>query len=63
MDTGETFTDVTSPKEEVTVGPVEDMHEFESRKLGGFFVCAFVASPTYKVQKGATPVTAIKLGV
>ena len=33
LDTGETFTDVTSPKEEVTVGPVEGMHEFESRKL------------------------------
>ncbi|RPD60801.1 Oxysterol-binding protein [Lentinus tigrinus ALCF2SS1-7] len=33
LDTGEIFTDVTSPKEEVTVGPVQDMHEFESRKL------------------------------
>ena len=33
LDTGETFTDVTSPKEEVTVGPVENMHEFESRRL------------------------------
>ena len=24
---------MTSPKEEVTVGPVDDMHDFESRKL------------------------------
>jgi oxysterol-binding protein-related protein 9/10/11 len=27
------FTDVTTPKEEVTVGPTEDMKDFESRKL------------------------------
>ncbi|TBU39300.1 Oxysterol-binding protein [Dichomitus squalens] len=33
LDTGETFTDVTSIKEEVTVGPIENMHEFESRRL------------------------------
>ncbi len=33
LDTGETFTDVTTPKEEVTVGPLENMHDFESRKL------------------------------
>ncbi|KAH9916255.1 Oxysterol-binding protein [Epithele typhae] len=33
LDTGETFTDVTSAKEEVTVGTVEEMHEFESRRL------------------------------
>ena len=33
--TGKVFTDVTSPKEEVTVGPTEEMEEFESRKLWG----------------------------
>ena len=33
MDTDEVFTDVTSAKEEVTVGPVDVMHDFESRKL------------------------------
>ena len=33
LDTGELFTDVTAPKEEVTVGSVEEMHEYESRKL------------------------------
>jgi len=33
--TGKIFTDVTSPKEEVTVGPAEEMEEFESRKLWG----------------------------
>lgn len=33
LDTGDIFTDVTSPKEEVTVGPVDQMDEFESRKL------------------------------
>ena len=33
LDTGETFTDVTAPKEEVSVGSVEDMHEYESRRL------------------------------
>ncbi|OJT14725.1 Protein KES1 [Trametes pubescens] len=32
-DTGEVFTDVRTPKEEVTVGPVEQMADFESRKL------------------------------
>jgi len=32
---GKVFTDVTSPKEEVTVGPTEQMEEFESRKLWG----------------------------
>ncbi|KAH9887076.1 Oxysterol-binding protein [Cubamyces lactineus] len=32
-DTGEIFTDVRTPKEEVTVGPVESMLDFESRKL------------------------------
>lgn len=32
-DTGETFTDVRTPKEEVTVGSVEQMADFESRKL------------------------------
>ena len=31
--TGKVFTDVTTPKEEVTVGPTEEMGEFESRKL------------------------------
>jgi len=31
--TGEVFTDVTSPKEEVTVAPVEQMDEWESRRL------------------------------
>jgi len=30
---GPTFTDVNGPKEEVTVGPVESQHEFESRNL------------------------------
>jgi hypothetical protein len=35
MKTGKVFTDVTSPKEEVTVGPVEEMEEFESRNLWG----------------------------
>ena len=30
---GKTFHDVSSPKEEVTVGPLEAMGEFESRKL------------------------------
>ena len=34
LDTGEVFTDVTSQKEEVTVnGPVDVMHEYESRRL------------------------------
>jgi len=33
--TGKVFTDVTSPKEEVTAGPMEQMEEFESRKLWG----------------------------
>jgi len=33
--TGKVFTDVTSPKEEVTVGPTGEMEEFESRKLWG----------------------------
>ncbi|KAI9068859.1 Oxysterol-binding protein [Trametes sanguinea] len=32
-DSGEPFTDVRGPKEEVTVSPVEQMHDFESRKL------------------------------
>jgi oxysterol-binding protein-related protein 9/10/11 len=27
------FTDVTCPKEEVSVGPVEEMEEFESRNM------------------------------
>ncbi|GBE87104.1 Oxysterol-binding protein [Sparassis latifolia] len=31
--TGELFTDVTSPKEEVTVRPLEEMEDFESRRL------------------------------
>ena len=31
--TGQTFTDVTGPKEEVTVAPVEVQGEWESRKL------------------------------
>ena len=35
MKTGKVFTDVTSPKEDVTVGPTEEMEEFESRKLWG----------------------------
>jgi hypothetical protein len=29
------FHDVTSPKEEVSTGPVSEMTEFESRKLWG----------------------------
>lgn len=33
--TGVVFTDVTTPKEEVIAGPVEEMEEFESRKLWG----------------------------
>lgn len=33
INTGAPFTDVTLPKEEVTVGPVESMDEFESRRL------------------------------
>ena len=33
--THEVFTDVTIPKEEVSVGPTEEMTEFESRKLWG----------------------------
>ena len=33
LDTDEVFTDVTSAKEEVTVGPIDVMHDFESRKL------------------------------
>lgn len=33
--TGRVFTDVTIPKEEVSVGPTEEMEEFESRKLWG----------------------------
>ena len=33
VDSGEAFTDVTSPKEEVTVASVEEMHEYESRRL------------------------------
>jgi hypothetical protein len=35
MKTGKVFTDVTSPKEDVTAGPTEEMEEFESRKLWG----------------------------
>jgi hypothetical protein len=35
MKTYKIFTDVTAPKEEVTVGPAEGMVEFESRKLWG----------------------------
>jgi hypothetical protein len=31
--TGKTFHDVSAPKEEVTVKPVEQQEEFESRKL------------------------------
>ncbi|CAG7851201.1 Protein KES1 [Serendipita indica DSM 11827] len=31
--TGETFTDVTTPKEEVTVAPIESQNEWETRKL------------------------------
>lgn len=31
--TGETFHNVEGPKEEVTVAPLEDMSEWESRKL------------------------------
>lgn len=30
---GPVFTDVTAPKEEVTVSPVDGQHEFESRNL------------------------------
>ena len=33
--TNKVFTDVTTPKEEVTVGPLGEMEEFESRKLWG----------------------------
>lgn len=33
VNTGAPFTDVTAPKEEVTVGSVDDMDDFESRKL------------------------------
>ncbi|OCH88937.1 Oxysterol-binding protein [Obba rivulosa] len=33
ISTGELFTDVTVPKEEVTVSPVEQMSEWESRRL------------------------------
>ena len=33
--TDSVFTDVTTPKEEVTAGAVEDMEEFETRKLWG----------------------------
>lgn len=31
--TGQVFTDVQGPKEEVTVAPVEEQNEWESRKL------------------------------
>ena len=34
--TGETFHDVQGPKEEVTVAPVDEMGEWESRKLWRF---------------------------
>lgn len=33
--TGRVFTDVTIPKEEVSAGPIEEMGEFETRKLWG----------------------------